>query len=135
MNTDSLHEGEDILKGKKILLVEDDPYLGKILTEKIQMTGADITHIERGDVAWDEVQKNIPEAMLLDIRLPGMDGFQILEGMRADNKMKNVPVIIISNFDQVKDKERGARLNAEYLVKALVDPKDIVAALRKLFVK
>lgn len=125
----------DILAGKNILLVEDDPYLGKIIHQKLLQTGANGRLVERGDTAWDDVRKNVPEAMLLDIRLPGMDGFQILEEMRKDEKTKNVPVIIISNFDQVADKERGAKLGADYLVKALVTPDDIMERLRKVFTK
>jgi DNA-binding response OmpR family regulator len=71
--------------------------------------------------------------MLLDIQLPGMDGFQILEGIRAHPVLNTLPVTIISNFNQTKDKEHGAKLNADYLVKALVTPDDIVEAVRKAF--
>lgn len=125
----------DVLSGKKVYVVEDDPFLGKIIFERLSEAGADAVLIDRGDVAWDEIQKNPPQALLLDIQLPGMDGFQILEGIRNDSKLKTLPVTIISNFNQVKDKERGASLGADYLVKALVTPEDIVQSVRQVFVK
>lgn len=133
MNDTTAPEGVDILEGKNVMIVEDDPFLGKIIHQKLATTGAKARLVERGDTALEELRKDVPEAMLLDLRLPGMDGFQILEVMRADDKTKNVPVIIISNFDQVSDRERGAKLNADYLVKALVTPADIVNAVRKIF--
>ncbi|MES3006015.1 MAG: response regulator [Patescibacteria group bacterium] len=124
----------EILTKKRILIVEDDPFLGKILLDRLQAVGAETTLIDRGDTAWVEIQKTSPEAILLDIQLPAMDGFQILEAMRANDGTKNIPVIIISNFNQPKDEERGAKLGAQYLVKALVTPDDIVEAVRKLFI-
>lgn len=124
---------KDILEGKKILLVEDDPFLGKVIHDKLKEKGAKARLIDRGDTAWEEVQKDIPEIVLLDIRLPGIDGFQVLENMRAHEKLKEVIVIIISNFDQSQDKERGQKLGADYLVKALVTPDEIVKAVRRKF--
>lgn len=124
MNPTAVHK--PLLSGKKILLVEDDPFLGKILYSRLQSNEAKATLVAEGDKALSEVMNNIPDAVLLDIQLPVMDGFQILDAMRKNKNTKDVPVIIISNFNQVKDKDHATELGADFLVKALVTPDDIM---------
>lgn len=117
---------DPLLEGKKIFLVEDDPFLGSILYGRITAHKATVTLIKSGDEVLPALKKDLPDLMLLDIQLPVLDGFQILESVRADEQMKVLPVIIISNFNQVSDRERAAKLGAPFLVKALVNPDDIV---------
>ena len=121
-----------LLSGKKILLVEDDPFLGKILYSRLQSNEAKATLVTEGDRALTEVMNNVPDAVLLDIQLPVMDGFQILSAMRENKKTKDVPVIIISNFNQMKDKEHATELGADFLVKALVTPDDIMNHVKEV---
>ena len=121
-----------LLSGKKVLLIEDDPFLGSILYFRLQSNQAKATLVAEGDKALAEVINNVPDVVLLDIQLPVMDGFQILDAMRENKKTKNVPVIIISNFNQVKDKDHAKELGADFLVKALVTPEDIIKHVKEV---
>lgn len=117
----------DALLGKTILIVEDDKFLGSILVSRFSDRKCKMIHVLTGESALLEITKKKPNAILLDILLPGIDGFTVLEKVRNDPVAKDVPVIIISNFNQMKDKEKAESLGAKFLVKALANPDEIVS--------
>lgn len=112
--------------GKKILLVEDDEFLGNILVKRLESAQAEVTHARTGEEAITALARQKPDIALLDILLPGQSGFDVLEKIRMDAQTKDLRVIIVSNFNQDADKDRAYKLGASYLVKALVNPGDIV---------
>jgi len=115
-----------IISGKSILIVEDDNFLGGILSTRISNQGGKVTRARTGEDALVALQGGNLDIVLLDILLPGMDGFEVLKRLRSDEKTKDLPVIVISNFNQMSDKEKAASLGAQFLVKALITPDDIV---------
>lgn len=123
------------LRGKKIMLVEDDAFLGSIMMSRIEAAKAEGTLAKNGEDALEQIAKTDFDLVLLDILLPGISGFDVLESIRANPKTKDLPVAIVSNFNQVKDKERAASLGAPFFVKALVTPDDILEEAKKLLVK
>ncbi len=114
--------------GKRILLVEDDILLSKLLSKKLVDNNATIFHAADGEEAVKMIKDNqIFDLVLLDIMLPKMDGFQVLKTIRADEKKKETVVIILSNLGQENDVEKGVSLGAKkFLVKALLSPDEIV---------
>lgn len=115
-----------IMAGKNILVVEDDEFLTSILCSRLRSTGTNAVQARTGEEALEEIKKGLPDLILLDILLPGIDGYEVLKQIRNSDKTKNIPVIIMSNFSQLKDKKKAADLSADFLVKALVNPDDIV---------
>jgi|SRR3989344_1820373 len=119
------------LKGKKILLVEDDLFFSKIIESKLYHTGCDFVHAKDGETSFILLEKEVPDVIILDILLPGgIDGFGVLEKIKADEKLKHIPVVILSNLGQVSDVEKGMSLGAfRYIVKASIIPDEIIPHL------
>jgi CheY-like chemotaxis protein len=122
------------IAGKKVLLVEDDNFLGSILLSRLTSLQAVVTYAKSGEKALEELKKQTPDVILLDILLPGINGFEVLESVRKNPATKDLTVIVISNFNQVKDQERAQAMGASFLVKALVNPDLIVEHVEKTLV-
>lgn len=118
--------------GKRILLVEDDEFLGSILTTRLKGRGAEVLCLKNGEEAVEVLKKDPYDALLLDILLPGMSGFDVLEIIRSNQATSTLPVAVVSNFNQVKDIERAKAMNAKFFVKALVNPDEIINEVEKM---
>jgi len=121
-----------IISEKKVLLVEDDAFLGSILEARMKSKGASVIFAKTGESALEELNKGMPDIILLDILLPGINGFEVLQWIRGTDEGRGVPVIVLSNFSQMSDRQKAIELGAEYLVKALVTPDSVVDHLEKL---
>lgn len=118
----------------KILLVEDDGFLREIIYKKLTKEGFNVTEAEDGEKALVEVNENKYDLVLLDIILPNINGFEVLEKVRSsDNKdVKEVPIIMLSNLGQETDIEKAMELGASgYLVKAHFTTDEIIEKIRK----
>ncbi len=110
-----------------IILVEDDKFLRELLVRKLEAAGFKISTAIDGQEAFKKVKEEIPDIVLLDLVLPGTDGFDILEQIKGDNKTKGIPVIILSNLGQKEEVDQGMRLGAsDYLIKAHFTPDEII---------
>jgi DNA-binding response OmpR family regulator len=118
---------------KKILWVEDDKLIGTILSKKLVTSGFALTHTKNGEEALDALKTSIPDAIVLDLVLPGMSGFDILQRIKKDSALAKVPVMILSNLSKQSDIERAKSLGAQkFLVKASVSLDEIVKEVRSL---
>ena len=121
------------LKGKKIMWVEDDSFLSDIIARKLSVYGCVLVSARDGEQALSIVEKEIPDIILLDILLPGMSGFELLEKLKSNEKIKNIPVIILSNLSQKSDIEKGKELKAErFLVKATLTLDEIMRQIGEI---
>lgn len=119
------------MMGKKILIVEDDVFLGDILVEKLKSEGYDAHLARDGAEGFQKIKELKPDLVLLDIILPNMNGYEILEGKKADPEISEIPVIIISNSGQPVEINRALSLGIkDYLVKAQFDPEEVLAKVR-----
>ena len=118
----------------KILLIEDDSFISGMYQTKLTSLGYEIELKEDGQAAWDRLQQDpLPDLVLLDIVLPKKDGFEILEGLRADKRTKELPVILLTNLGQKPDVERGIKLGADdYIIKAHYTPSEVVEKIKKV---
>lgn len=118
---------------KKVLWVEDDKLIGTILSKKLINSGFDLFHAKNGDEALEMLRSVIPDAIVLDLVLPGMSGFDILQAMKKDSAVSQVPVMILSNLSKQSDIERAKALGAQkFLVKASASLDEIVQEVRGL---
>lgn len=97
---------------KKILVVEDDTYLANAYRVKLTKAGFEVKIAFDGDEAINVLQTFIPDLILLDIVMPKKDGFATLTEIKANEKWKNIPVILATNLEQKEDKEKGMKLGA-----------------------
>jgi DNA-binding response OmpR family regulator len=113
----------------KILMIEDDKFLGELCTAKLSKEGFAVSLAVDGDEGLQKVVKEHPDLVLLDIILPGKDGFEVLEAVRhhSDSAVSQTPIILLSNLGQESNVERGLALGAnDYLVKANFTTDEIV---------
>lgn len=118
---------------KNIILVEDDPLLIDIYSTKLQQSGFFVRVVDRAEKAVATIAEEKPDLVLLDIVLPHVDGWDILQQLQASEELKNIPVIILSNLGQKEEIEKGLNLGAlKYLIKAHYTPSEIVEEIKKL---
>ncbi|NCO05011.1 MAG: response regulator [Candidatus Magasanikbacteria bacterium] len=119
-----------------VLLVEDDTFLSNIYKTKFEMEGFKISTADNGESGYNEAKKKKPDVILLDILLPKMDGFAVLEKLKADDDTKDIPVIMLTNLGQKDDVDKGFELGAvDYLIKAHFKPSETVEKVRKVLKK
>ena len=112
---------------KKILIVEDDKFLRELIAQKLIKEGYEITETVNGEEGIKAIEKEKPDLVLLDLILPGINGFEVLSRMKADPILAEIPVIILSNLGQKDDIERGLKMGAvDYLIKAHFTPGEII---------
>lgn len=121
-------------KNTAILLVEDDSFISGMYYTKLAGLGYEVKIAEDGEAAWQQLQADpLPDLVLLDVVLPKKDGFEILEGLRAADRTKTLPVILLTNLGQKPDVERGLKLGAnDYIIKAHYTPTEVVEKITKV---
>jgi DNA-binding response OmpR family regulator len=122
-------------KPKKILMVEDDAAMREIVIHKLQKHGFDVSEAEDGKKAIDIVGQEKPDLILLDLMLPEVDGFTVLENIRknADKKLAETPIIILSNLWSNKDILRTRSLKVQaYMVKAYFTTEEILNKINEI---
>ncbi|OGH72639.1 MAG: hypothetical protein A2921_03510 [Candidatus Magasanikbacteria bacterium RIFCSPLOWO2_01_FULL_43_20b] len=116
-----------------VLLVEDDAFLSNIYKTKFEMEGFKISIAENGEVGLSEVKKKKPDIILLDVLMPKMDGFAVLEKLKADEETKNIPVVLLTNLGQKDDVDKGFEMGAAgYLIKAHFKPSEVVDKVKEV---
>ncbi len=117
---------------KRILLVEDEEIIVDLLQRKLEKEGYEVIVTVDGEMGIEKMKEIRPDIVLLDIVMPKMGGFEVMEKMREDDILKNVPVIIISNSGQPVELDRAKELGArDWLIKAEFDPQEVVDKVAK----
>jgi CheY-like chemotaxis protein len=120
-------------KTKNVLIAEDDHLLGTLLKETLEAHDAHVTIAKNGADALKIVAKDDVDLLLLDLLMPGTDGFAVLEKIHTDHK--KLPVVIISNLSDNRSRERCKSLGCKaYLVKSDLDDEDVWPAVKKYLV-
>ncbi len=119
--------------GIKILLIEDDSFLRELMSEKLRNAGYNVIEAADGNEGLKKIQTEKPSLVLLDLILPGIDGFDLLREFRKELKIE-VPIIVLSNLGNKDDIDRVMAAGAnDYLIKAHFTPTDVLERIRKLF--
>jgi CheY-like chemotaxis protein len=118
---------------KKILIIEDDKFLRELLGKKLSGLGYNTILAMDGEEGLEMIKKEKPDVVLLDLILPGINGFEVLESSKKDPDVNEIPIIILSNLGQKEDIEKGKGLGAkDFLVKAHFTPQEIVNKLQTI---
>ncbi len=118
---------------KKILVVEDDRFLRELITQKLAREGYDVSEAVDGEDGVKKAEEEKPDAILMDLILPGIDGFEAITKIKEKPDFENTPIIILSNLGQRDDVERGLKLGAvDFLIKAHFTPGEIIEKIEKV---
>jgi DNA-binding response OmpR family regulator len=116
-----------------VLLVEDDPFLYKVLSQRLQKENVKVTVSTDGEAALRDVAAVKPRMILLDLILPKRSGFEVLHEIRnTQSAIKDTPVVVLSNLGQQEDIEQMEKLGIrEYLVKADYSLSEMVSKVKE----
>ena len=118
---------------KKVLMIEDEQALQQILGDLLTSEGFEIVQAYDGEAGLAMAKSEKPDLILLDLRLPKKDGFEVLKDLRADENLGNTPVVVFTNLESAADIDKALEAGATtYIVKANYELSDILAKIRSL---
>lgn len=121
------------MTGKKILIVEDDEFLVQMYATKLELQDFQVQTAGDGKQAMKAIKKDLPDLILLDLNLPIMDGFQVLEELKKEERTKKIPVLVLTNYGQKEHIDKCLALGAsDYLIKAHFVPSEVVDKIKTL---
>ena len=121
----------------KILIIDDDEFLLDMYAVKFKEEGFEVDTARGGKEALDKIKGGTsPEVVLLDVVMPGMDGFELLGTIRKENLIPASKIIILSNLGQKEHLDKGMSLGAaDYIVKAYFTPSEVVKKVNEVLLK
>lgn len=114
-------------QNKSVLIVEDDESLRDVLKDKFESSGFAVFEAKNGIEGLEEIEKNNPDLVILDIVMPKMDGIEMLKKLKQKEKEKNIPVVLLTNISDTDKINEAISLGVkDYMLKAEWKLKDIV---------
>jgi len=112
---------------KKILLIEDEEIMINLLQKKLTQEGYEVAVARDGQEGLKAMKEAMPDLILLDVIMPKMGGFEVMEEMQKDEALKSIPVIIVSNSGQPVELDQAKKLGAkDWLIKTEFDPQEVI---------
>ncbi len=118
-------------KGKKILLVEDDDALASVYSMRLKGEGFEVVRVANGEDALAATKEHKPDLVLLDVMMPKVSGFDVLDILRNTPETANIKIVMLTALSQETDKQRAQSLGVDdYLVKSQVVISDVVDRIK-----
>lgn len=114
----------------KIMLVEDDPMIQEFVIYNLEREGYKVILVDDGKKALDMLKTEKPDILILDVMLPGLDGFEICKTIRGEMKNTNLPIIMLSARNDLADKIVGLELGADDYITKPFSPRELLARIR-----
>lgn len=120
----------------KIFIVDDDDFLVNMYAAKFSKSEADVEAFKSGEALIEKLKTDVPDMILMDIVIPGMDGVATLQKIRDEKLAEGVPVVMLTNQSDEKDISRTSSLGVSgYIVKAAATPSEVVEEVLKIIKK
>lgn len=118
---------------KKVLIIEDDEFLRSLAAKRLEQDGYKVIAALAGEAGLKSAESDKPDLILLDLLLPGLSGFEVLEKFKQTPEGKKVPVVVFSNLGERADVEKATKLGAaDFLVKANFTLDDVISKVNEL---
>lgn len=115
----------------KILLIEDDALIVKIYSTRLKADGFTVLSADNGEDGIALAEKELPNLIVLDVMMPRLDGFSVLEKLRGNVSLHSIPILVYSNLAQDQEIEKAKQLGAtEFIVKANISPTELVNKIK-----
>ncbi|MEM7025648.1 MAG: response regulator, partial [Pseudomonadota bacterium] len=117
---------------KRVLLAEDEPNIVESLTFLLDRAGFEVTVETDGRKALNAAVTDVPDVLILDVMLPGMDGYEILRQLRSDHRANNLPVVMLTAKGQREDRETALECGADLFITKPFANSEVIAAVKQL---
>jgi len=131
-NTIMASHDEVEVQPTKILLAEDDDLTSEFILHRLRKDGFEIDHYDRGDAALEAAREKKYDLAIFDVKMPGMEGFELLQRTRAKSMNQATPVIMLTSMGSEQDISRGLKLGANDYVLKPFSPMELMARIRRL---
>lgn len=118
---------------KKVLAVDDSSSIRKMVEFTLKSRGYQVTTAIDGQEALELMAKDKPDVIVLDINMPRLDGFGLLNKIKADEAYASIPVMMLTTEGQEEDKETAMSLGARHYIVKPFKPSELIAAIEKMF--
>ena len=119
----------------KILVVDDEEHIVMILKDSLEFSGFQVVTAYNGLEALERVDQDKPDLIILDIGMPKLDGWEVCRRLKADEKSKHIPIIILTAYAQTSDQRKGSQLGADRFVTKPCDLTYLVEEINTLLAK
>jgi DNA-binding response OmpR family regulator len=116
----------------KVLVVDDDPFIARSLAFVLRKAGFDVIEARDGEAALEKIRSQLPDLVFLDVMMPKIDGFQVVEQVRADPACDGVRIVLLTARGQEADRQRGETVGADAYVTKPFSPTKILEQARAL---
>jgi len=117
---------------KRLLVVDDDPGLLLAVSETLRAEGYDVKTARRGAEALIIVAQTLPDLIISDIRMPGMDGYQLVRNLRSNARTRLVPIVFLTAKDEIADRIQGFRSGVDAYLTKPFEPDELAAIVRAI---
>src|SRR5947199_6271822 len=111
----------------KILIVDDDLYIRRLLSKVLSKFNYESIEAARGEEGLELANKYLPDVILLDVMMPGMDGYQVCEHLKETEETRDIPIILVTAKTDLKDRVQGLGLGAHDYICKPIQPKELLA--------
>ncbi len=124
------------MEKKSVLIVEDDQFFSGLVAQKLNQAGFEVLLAGGGEEALNVLKEKNPSLIILDLMMPGMDGFEVLSRLKKDEKTKEIPTVVLSNLGQRDEVDRAISLGADdFLIKVNFTLDEIVEKVKEIIQK
>jgi len=121
-----------VVGAQSVLLVEDDAAVAQMYRLQLELDGYLVLTAIDGGTGLSMAERFQPDLIILDIALPGMNGLELLDAMRASNRLRDIPVLILTNLEEPEAENRSIELGArQFLRKSKTTPDALTASVRR----
>lgn len=117
---------------KKVMIVDDEPHIVKMIAMRLKSNGYEVVTASDGAQCLELVEKEKPDAVLLDLIMPGLTGFEVCSRLKENERTRDIPVIMLTALAQKSDIARGIEAGARFFVTKPYNPEDLLYKLKKV---
>ena len=122
-------------RSPRVLLVDDDPVIVRLLQVNFRLEGYEVDSAASGEAALQRIRESLPDVIVLDVMMPGVDGWEVCAKIKEDPEAKGVPVVLLSARAQDEDLQRGYALGVDEYVTKPFDPAHLLEIVRRVLAR
>ena len=118
--------------GKKILVVDDEPIIVKMLESGLKADGYEVLTAHSGEEGLEQCKLSKPDALILDIMMPDMDGSEVAAHMHEDSNLKHIPIIFLTAAIKPKEVPKDRKIGGHYFLSKAFKTEELLGILKKI---